>query len=439
MASLEAYQLTVTEAAAAIRERRLTSVDFVEACLDRVKSREEDVQAWSFVAVDESRLDAGLRRPQPNANPLEGVPFGVKDIIEVKDLPTGCGSPIYRNNFARRDAACVALLKEVGGICLGKTVTTELAHLHPGKTRNPHRPSHTPGGSSSGSAAAVAAGMVPYALGTQTTGSVLRPASYCGVFGFKPSFGDVSRSGVMECATSFDTVGWFARCIDDMEIIRKALIRIPYTPMATVALADLTIGLYQGPDWEKASAETQSSIAAAADALARRGVRVQDISTGPGLSELAHHHRVVAGFEFARAITWERTQRGTQLSPKLLEGRCRDGLEVTYEAYASSQCALSRARLDFAEIIAACDVILTPVVDGAAPAGMEATGDPVFNTPWTALHVPAVSIPVFADKAGMPIGLQVVGGHRRDSTTLAAAKAISQSLGVNIVRPVPSA
>jgi len=434
--SADAYRLTATEAAAAIGSGRLSPVDLVESCLDRALARDPDVRAWQYLAADEALMEARLRQAGTAAGPFHAIPFGAKDIIDVAGLPTGYGTPIYHGHVSHRTAACVALLQEAGAVCLGKTVTTELAHFHPGKTRNPHRMSHTPGGSSSGSAAAVASGAVPIALGTQTTGSVLRPAAYCGVFGFKPSFGDVSRSGVMECVSAFDTVGWFTRCVADLERVRRGLLRLPVAAPDTVDVTALRCGVLRGPDWERADATTQDRVLGAAAALASAGATVEDVDPPTGFAELPVHHRTIAGFEFARAITWERTQRASVISPKLLEGRCGDGLRISYEDYAAAHEALLSARAAHADLIAGYDVLITPVAPGPAPEGLAATGDPVFNTAWTALHVPAVSIPAFQDAAGMPIGLQLVGAFRRDGRLLAAAQCIARELGVERVDPV---
>ena len=436
MTDLAAHQMTAGEAGRAIAEKRIAPSELIEGCLERIAAREPQVHAWIHVAAEEARMAARLRDAQETGGALYGIPFGVKDIIEADGLPMGCGSPIYQGNVAPRDAAPVALLKEAGGICLGKTVTTELAHFHPGKTRNPHRATHTPGGSSSGSAAAVAAGMVPITLGTQTTGSVLRPASFCGVYGYKPSFGDVSRSGIMACAASFDTVGWFTRSVEDVETVRQALLRVPHRPLDEVRICDLRVGLFKGPDWDKAASETRDFIAGAAEHLARAGAKVTDVPSPAYFTEFAPHHRKVSGFEFARAITWERVEHPGKLSPMLVDGRCQDGLECTYEDYVAAQNALTEARGRFAELIAGFDVMLTPVAAGAAPEGLLATGDPLFNTAWTALGVPALSIPAFRDKTGMPIGLQVVSAYRDDARMLAAARAIAAEFGVAVVRPI---
>lgn len=436
MAALEAYQLSAGEAARAIGDGLITPSALIEACLERVATREAMIQAWTHLAAEEARMAARLRDAQQTGGALYGIPFGVKDIIEAAGLPMSCGSPIYQGHVARRDAAPVALLQEAGGVCLGKTVTTELAHFHPGKTRNPHRPTHTPGGSSSGSAAVVAAGMAPIALGTQTTGSVLRPASFCGVYGFKPSFGDVSRSGVMDCATSFDTVGWFTRSVEDVETVRQALLRVPHRPLEQVTLGDLRIGFFKGPNWEEAAAETRDLVAGAAERLARAGARIKDIVSPAYFADFARHHRTVSGFEFARAITWERVEHRGKLSPRLVDGRCQDGLQCTYEHYVAAQEALLEARSQFEGLMTEFDVLLTPVAAGCAPEGLLATGDPLFNTAWTALGVPALSVPAFRDRTGLPVGLQIVAAYRRDHKMLAAAQAIAAEFDVAVVRPV---
>ena len=432
-------EMTATEASSAIAAGDLKPSELVEACLTRTEACEGGVRAWAYLGADKARMAARLIDPVPPATPLHGIPFGIKDIIETADMPTGYGTPIYHDHQPARDAACVALLREAGGVCLGKAVTTELAHFHPGKTRNPHRLTHTPGGSSSGSAAAVAAGMVPVALGTQTTGSVLRPASYCGVFGFKPSFADVSRSGVMECVASFDTVGWFARCIEDIELVRQGLLRIPYRPLEPTTIAGLRIGFFRGPDWDEAEGYTKELIEDAARRLANAGAQLEPVTTPDGFGDLAAHHRTVAGYEFARAITWERTQRARLLSPKLVDGRCADGLRSTSEDYNAAQAGLTRHRTVFAELMQSYDALLTPVAPGEAWAGVGATGTPVFNTAWTALHVPALSLPAFTGPTGLPVGLQLVGRFREDAALLSAARAVAEALDVNRLAIVPPA
>ena len=289
---------TITELAAALGSGELKPSEVIDACLAQADACESDVRAWAHLGADNARMAARLLDQISSTGPLYGVPFGIKDIIETSDMPTGYGTPIYHHHQPARDAACVALLREASGVCLGKTVTTELAHFHPGKTRNPHGLTHTPGGSSSGSAAAVAACMVPVALGTQTTGSVLRPASYCGVYGFKPSFGDVSRSGVMECVSSFDTVGWFARSAADVETVRQALVRVPFAPLQSAGGDErCASGLFRGPDWAEAEGYTKELAGGSRKParLTKAGATVSDVASPDGFGDIAAHHRTIAG------------------------------------------------------------------------------------------------------------------------------------------------
>lgn len=436
MVSVDPAQMTIEEARAAIESGKLKPSILVEACLERVNSREPEVRAWAYSGGDQSRMAARLLDLYQSDNPLYGIPFGVKDIIDTADMPTEHGTPIFHANQPTRDAACVALLKEAGGICLGKTVTTELAHFHPGKTRNPHATTHTPGGSSSGSAAAVADCMVPFALGTQTTGSVLRPASYCGVYGFKPSYGDVNRSGVFECSVSFDTVGWFTRSVGDLEIVRRALIRAPASTLKPVPLSQLRVGLFRGPAWTMADEHTQNAIESAASHLSTVVASVEDVTPPTGFDAIAEHHKMIAGYEFARAITWERTHRQHLLSPKLLDGRCEDGLQCSYDRYADAQAELTQQRQRIATTLQDYDLLLTAAAPGEAWQGLEATGDPAFNTAWTALHLPALSMPAFTGPTGLPVGLQLVGGFRQDESLLAAAESIRIELGIDTIRAI---
>jgi len=358
-------QLTVLEASERIAAGELEPADLVDACIARCADQEPQVQAWAQ-----------------------------KDIIDTADMPTGFGSSIFDGHQSARDAGCVALLREAGGVCFGKTVTTELGHYHPGKTRNPAAPTHTPGGSSSGSAAAVAAGMVPFALGTQTTGSVLRPASYCGVFGFKPA-----------------------------------------RPLQPLALNKLRIGLFRGPDWAKADPATRDAVQAAAATLDPLVAGVTEVEHDASFADISSHHRTISGFEFARAISWERTQRGDQLSDKLLNGRCEDGLRISYDEFAQAQAELVQQRAAHNTLMQSYDLLLTPAAPGEAWEGLQATGDPVFNTAWTALHLPALTVPAFKGVNGLPVGLQLVGSFRADRALLAAAAVLSQALGVDKVKP----
>lgn len=426
-------QMTIAEAARAIESGNLSPSALIDACLENTARHEPMVRAWAYSGGDQSRMAARLLDQQPVSGVLHGIPFGVKDIIDTADMPTEHGTPIFQRNQPARDAACVALLKEAGGVCLGKTVTTELAHFHPGKTRNPRALTHTPGGSSSGSAAAVAACMVPVALGTQTTGSVIRPASYCGVYGFKPSYGDVSRSGVFECAASFDTVGWFTRCVEDIEIVRRALIRAPARPLEPAPLSALRIGVVRGAAWARVEAPVQQLINSAVEQLAPKVASITDIEPDTEFEAIAQFHRSIAGYEFARAITWERTRHPGLLSPKLVDGRCEDGMQCSYEQYADAQRALAAQRVAITQTMQNLDLLLTAAAPGEAWSGLEATGDPVCNTAWTALHLPTLSMPAFTGPANLPVGLQLTGAFRQDAQLLASAESIREALQIGPV------
>ena len=423
--------LTASQAARAIASGELTATALAEALVQRTQEMEPGVRAWAHFEADQLLEAARLADAGPRRGPLHGVPFGVKDIIDTAEMPTACGTPIHRGHMASRDAACVALLREAGALVMGKTVTTELAHLHPGKTRNPLDPAHTPGGSSSGSAAAVAAGMVPFALGTQTTGSVIRPAAFCGAYGYKPSFGDINRSGVFQCVDSFDTVGIIARSLADLGLIRAGLMRLSPTTIRSMPVSSLRIGLCRTRHWAKCEPSSQDLITDATRQLTRAGANVLELELPAEFDEIDDLHRTVAGFEFARAITWERTEHAAKLSAALRNGRLADGLAVDYDAYVAAQQRLQSLRSSIADIMASYDTLLTPSARGEAPQGLQATGEAIFNGIWTALHVPAITVPAFNGPCGLPVGLQLVGRYRGDEALLATASSVAAALGLS--------
>ncbi len=284
------------------------------------------MQAWQYFdadyAIEQARtLDAGDKRGS-----LVGVPYGVKDIVDTADMPTEYGSPIFKGHRPRRDAACVALSRKAGGVLMGKTVTTEFANVHPGKTRNPWDPQRTPGGSSSGSAAAVAASMVPLAIGTQTTGSTTRPASFCGTFGYRPTWGDLRTNGVMEASGSLDTLGILARSVQDVALYRDVLLGVEPQPVSDIA-SPPRIGFCRTHVWPRLKAETQKLLEDAAETLARRGARVEDVTLPPDFEGLEDVHRWISGFEMARNLTWEFENHWDEISETFRNGRVKDGLE----------------------------------------------------------------------------------------------------------------
>ena len=421
--SSDPTDIGVAAALRAITTGALTPEALLEACLARI-AREAEVLAWQALGADAA---SALARREP-AGLLGGIPFGVKDIVDTHDFPTGLGTAFYDGHRPARDAGCVALLREAGAICLGKTVATELGHLTPNATRNPLDPAHTPGGSSSGSAAAVAAGMVPFALGTQTTGSTLRPASFCGIVGYKPSFGEVTRSGIFEAATSFDTVGVLCRELEDLPLVRAALLRLPPAVSTPPAIRGLRLGTWRDDAWDKASPAMQAAVDAAIARLAAAGAAVVELDVPPAFTRIDALHRIVSGFEFTRAASFERLAHGHALSPTLREGRMRAGESVTLEAYHAAQDELAGLRSALAERTAEVDVLVTPAALGEAPSGLASTGDAVLNTVWTALHVPALTFPVATGPAGLPLGVQLVGKARGDNRLIALAQVLRAAL-----------
>jgi len=416
--------------AAAIDAGDLTCEAVVRSHLERVEARDGQVQAWAHLAPEQAlaearAVDAGKAK---GAGVLRGVPFGVKDIIDSHDLPTEHGSPIHRGRRPTADAACVAYARANGGVLLGKCVTTEFAHVHPNRTRNPHNPEHTPGGSSSGSAAAVGAGMVPWAFGTQTAGSVIRPAAYCGVVGYKPSFGEIDTEGVRGNVRSFDTVGIMARAVDDLALIRSTVTTEPLAEIDRPDVNTLTVGLCRTPYWQQASAETQGFVEGAAWALEKAGAFVGDFALPAGFEAFEAAVRIVAGYEFAGAMAWERLNRRGQLSDALLNGRVKDGHGVSLGQYRAALAGLGVYRTQVALSMRELDVVLCPSAPGEAPEGLGATGPPTFNGFWTSLHLPCVTLPLWRGPKGFSLGLQLVGHFGQDARLIAAAETISPTL-----------
>jgi amidase len=418
--------LTATEAAASISSGILTAETLVRACLDRIAEAEPEVHAWAFLdrelALKQARaLDKGPRR-----GPLHGVPFGLKDIIETVDMPTGHGSPIYEGKRGARDAVCVAACRAAGGVVLGKTVTTEFAHRHPGATRNPYNTAHTPGGSSSGSAAAVGARMVPAAFGTQTTGSTIRPAAFCGTVGYKPSYRDFSVTGVGDNVPSFDTLGLIARSVDDLALFRYVVMGLEQRPLAEIAVKGLRVGFCRGAFWDRAEPATRSLLERTAEALAGAGAKLSDFGMPEGEAMLPEVVRKVSGYEFSRAMTYERLYHGDKLSRALLDGRAADGLNCSYEDYRAAERTILDYRRRFYAAMEDVDILLTPSAPGEAPEGIGKTGDAIFNNLWTTTHVPAVTLPAGLGPRGLPLGVQLIGRLHEDHRLLEAAKAIQR-------------
>jgi Asp-tRNA(Asn)/Glu-tRNA(Gln) amidotransferase A subunit family amidase len=421
-------KLTASEIARATIAGETTCEDVVKNCLARIDAREQDIHAWATVDADFALRQARELDRSPTRGPLHGVPIGVKDIIDTADLPTEMGSPIFRGHKPLADAACVGLVRAAGAVILGKTITCEFAGMTPGITTNPHDTAHTPGGSSSGSGAAVADFMVPVAFGTQTGGSVLRPAAYCGVFGFKPTFGAFNRRGVYPAAESLDTIGLIARSIDDIELISTVL---ELRPSSAPRALDRPprIGLCPTPMWEKAQPETVAAIEDAAARLGKAGAQVREVALPNEFTGLRNAAReTVNNYERAAAMAWEWNTHRDRISERLRK-RIEIGRAMPHGEYlAALQLGEScRARLPL--VFQDIDVLLTPAANGAAPRGLDETGDPGFQAIWTILYTPTLTLPTHRGPNGLPVGIQLVAPRYDDRGLFACARWVWQQLG----------
>jgi Asp-tRNA(Asn)/Glu-tRNA(Gln) amidotransferase A subunit family amidase len=426
--------LSAADAARAIAERRLTSSRLVAACLDRIEAREEIVGAWEFLDGPLALAQAAERDNSASMGPLHGVPVGIKDIIQTADMPTGYGSPIYRNHRTGVDAECVKRLRAAGAVILGKTVTTEFAVFAPGKTTNPHNREHTPGGSSSGSAAAVADRHVPFALGTQTAGSVIRPASFCGVVGYKPSYARIPFDGTMLSSTTLDTLGIFTRALEDVALVASVLAGIPFRKTASIAVANPRIGIFRTPWWDKAEPEMRKTIEATAEALAHAGASVSEVTIAV-FEDLRDAHSKIMSREIASSRHYEYENHRGSLSARLQE-IIENGRALRIAEVQDAISVARRARGQIAKVFAAHDVLLTLSAPGSAPAGLASTGDPIFNASWTLLGVPSITYPVARSAKGLPLGVQVIGAADSDDRLIATTQWMQQNSAASDLRCV---
>jgi amidase len=352
----------------------------------------------------------------------------VKDVIDTADMPTQMGSSLYQDHMSGSDAACVALARAAGAVILGKTITCEFAGMSPGPTTNPHNAGHTPGGSSSGSAAAVADFMVPLALGTQTGGSVLRPASFCGVFGFKPTFGAFNRRGLFPAAESLDTIGAFARSIADIEMFSMVL-ELGAVSAAPRLYGPPSIGLCRTSMWEKAQPETVAAVQDAAEKLQRAGAPIRPVTLPDSFAELRHAAReTINNYERAGAMAHEWNTNRESISP-VLRKRIEIGSRMPRSEYLQGLRLGEECRAKLPEVFAEFDVLLAPCVNGEAPRGLEASGDPSFQTIWTILHTPSIALPTHRGPNGLPVGIQLVGPRYADRQLLACAQWVWDIVG----------
>ncbi|WP_027284821.1 amidase [Rubritepida flocculans] len=420
--------LSAAEAARRVRSGALTARDLAEAMLARIAAREGDVRAFAH-------LDPALIRRQADAldargakGPLAGLFLGVKDVLDTFDQPSQYGSPIWAGHRPRADAACVALARRAGAVIAGKTVTTEFATRHPGPTRNPHNPAHTPGGSSQGSAAGVAAGMLHLAFGTQTAGSIIRPAAFCGVVGFKPSFGTLHRAGMKVMSESLDTIGVMARSVEDAALAMTALTGVEHGDLRVKpAAGHPRFALVMGPAAEKAAPETLALMERAAAAARARGASVTPLALPGIFSRACELHGHVMHMESAEALAWELDHACALLSPVMRENMGW-ALAEPRARLAEARAAFAAAQAAFPAAIEGFDAVITPAAPGEAPEGLGWTGDPAFNTLWTLLHVPCVTVPAGAGPRGLPLGVQVVARRGEDAQCLMWGEWLRQAM-----------
>lgn len=427
--------LSASDGARAIREGSISTEQLVEACLGRIHAAEPEVQAWQFLDPEHALAQARARnldrmegRP---TGPLHGVPVGIKDIIDTADMPTEDGTVLHAGRTPDRDATVVSMLRAAGAVIMGKTVTTECATYTPGKTRNPHNPEHTPGGSSSGSAAAVAAGMVPLAIGSQTNGSVIRPAAYCGVFGFKPTHGLISRHGILKLSRTLDQVGMFARTLEDIALLAEQLTgyderdpdtrpraRIPFVQTAAEEppLAP-RFAFVKTPLWERVEDETREAFVELAGML---GDQCEEYELPESLRGAWDWHRDIMEAEMAANLDLE-WEKGRDRLSESLRGQLARGREVRALDYQKALARIPVLNRGFDELFSSYDAVLTPAAPGVAPK-LAATGDPAFCTLWTLCGMPALSLPLMTGSNGLPLGVQLVGRRDDDARLLRTAR-----------------
>lgn len=435
--------MSAMEAREAIRTGQTTSEELVNAYLHHIAAIEEQVGAWTFLdpdyALEQAREADRAQQSGRALGPLHGLSVGIKDIFDTMDMPTEDGTVLHAGRQPAADATVVALLRQAGAIIMGKTVTTELAVYAPGKTRNPHDLERTPGGSSSGSAAAVAAGMVPLAIGTQTNGSVIRPASYCGVYGYKPSFGRISRHFVLQASRPLDQVGVFARTIEDAALIAEPLMAFdasdPDTrPRARAALIDTLAGdppveprlaFVKTPMWEQAEPDTKEAFA---ELTAHLGDNVGEVELPEVFDEAVEQHRIIMEADLARSFERE-YRRGKDKLSSILREMIERGQKVRAVEYNRALNRIPVLNRSLDKLFEWYDAILTPATTGEAPVGLESTGSPIFCTLWSLCGMPSISLPILQGAHGMPLGAQVVGHRGDDARMLRTARWLVNTVG----------
>ena len=442
---MDLYRLSLHDMLRAYREGRATVQDLVTSCSGRIAALEPRIQAFEWFEPARAMAEAEERAGGILADlPLFGIPVGVKDIIATRGIPTRMGSRIFQNHVPTISAWVVRRLEALGGLVMGKTVTTEFAYRQPGKTRNPWNPAHTPGGSSSGSAAAVAAGFVPVAIGTQTLGSVIRPAAFCGVVGYKPSFGAISRTGIHPFSATLDTVGvfarnvadaaWFGACLmgmdsrDEATAVKGAtkLLRVPLEPLA----APPRLVIVKTPKWPLATEAQRNHFGDCMDRLRTAGATVREVPLPRAFDDAWENVMAIMSRDAVKSFAAIESRHRIRLSPPLIELLDR-GHRVTPEEYAKARVRREEYRRWLDGLFDGCEAIATIPATGEAPEGLGNTGDASFNSLWTQTALPAVTIPSGFGPRGLPLGLQLVGRYREDECALQAAAWCESVLAFN--------
>lgn len=402
--------LSVGQASVALASGQMSSEALTGRCLEQIRKRESETHAWAFIDPERALDQARQRDREERRSPLHGIPVGIKDIIDTADMPTAYGNERYAGHFPSQDAEIVSLLKKAGAVILGKTVTTEFAYFTPGPTRNPNNLSHTPGGSSSGSAAAVADQHVPFALGTQTAGSMIRPASFNGIVGLKPSFGTLPYKGTHTLAGSLDTLGLFSRTIADQRLLLTAL--APHLQIANGPETPV-VAVCRTAYWDQVDKDMQEAFESHVRTLKEKGIACVEYELPVMFTELADAQRAIMAVEASRALHEEYQYHRASLGTFTIE-LIEEGLAVTpeQEAAARNLAALCRYRLE--RIFDAHDLILTPAALGVAPAGIERTGDPILQRIWTFLGNPSLTYPIAKTARNLPLGVQLVSAFGQD-------------------------
>jgi Asp-tRNA(Asn)/Glu-tRNA(Gln) amidotransferase A subunit family amidase len=432
----DSYKLTATDALAAIASGRLSSVELVKSCLAQIEATDSTIKAWAFFDADMALAQAAecdrIRKAGLPTGPLHGIPVGLKDIIDTAEMPTQRGTPIFANRQTDRSARLVERLRDAGAVIMGKTVTTELAFVHANETRNPHAADRSPGGSSSGSAAAVAACHVPLAIGTQTNGSVIRPASFCGTFGFKPTRGVISRAGVLQTSVSLDQVGCFGRSLDDVALLTDALggydetdpvsYARPRPAMLAGARADVPVepefAWFDLPFNNRLSGDAREGLEAVLEILGPKATRMEPADT---LSNLVAVQARIHEYEIAKHQAEVFDAHWDQISPTLqpIITRAR---QISRDEYEDALAVKASAEAFFANFFLDYDAIIAPSAAGEAPMFGDGTGDPIFCTLWTLAGLPCVSLPLLVGENGLPIGVQLIGPAEKDDRLLRTAR-----------------